>query len=170
MDLNKKTTYFNLKTRINKIMDIDKDIKPSEEKRAEVATMVRDSNLTDAQKAYLYGKNFSSEEKLNVIVKAGIPFNEYLDYASQTIEADKKSNGSTISGSKKKKVISYINSLNLNITQKAILIRSEYSTFRDYNNEIVSYINGLDMSFDEKKTILEELDMTVKADGTVSWK
>ena len=170
MNLNTKTTYFNLKTRISKIMDIDKDIKPSEEKRAEIATMVRDSGLTDEQKAYIYGKNYSSDKTLNMIVKSGIPFNEYLNYASQTIEADKKSNGDSISGSRKKKVISYINSLNLTIPQKAMLIRKEYSSFKEYNNDIVNYVNDLDLSITEKKSILEELDFEVKDNGTVTWK
>lgn len=169
MNLNSKTTYFNLKNRINKIVSADKEVISSEDKRAEVATMVKDSNLTDEQKAYLYGKSYSDDDTLNMVIKSGISFNEYLDYASQTFESDKYSNGKTVSGSKKAKVISYINSLNLSIPQKAILIRKSYPAFREYNNDIVSYVNDLDLSIDEKKTILEELKMTVKSDGTVTW-
>ena len=170
MDLNDKTTYFRTKNKINKIVNLEKEVKSSEEKRREVATLVRATSLTDEQKAYLYGKSYSSDETLNMVIKSEIPFNEYLDYASQTFEADKDSNGKTVSGSKKKKVIEYVNTLNLNIPQKAIIIRKSYTSFREYNNEIVSYVNELNLSIAEKRSILEELDFTVKDDGTVSWK
>jgi hypothetical protein len=100
---------------------------------------------------------------------AGVDINSWLSYKKQEFKADKDSSGNSISGSRKEKVISYINSLNLNIPQKAMLIRQEYSTFDDYNNQIVDYVVGLNISYDEKKKILEGLDMTVGADGYVYW-
>ena len=51
-----------------------------------------------------------------------------------------------------------------------MLIRQEYSTFSEYNNQIVEYVGGLDIPYEDKVTILQELDMTVSADGTVRWK
>jgi len=57
----------------------------------------------------------------------------------------------------------------LSIPQKAMLIRKTYSSFDDYNVEIVDYVSGLDLSYEDKKTILEELDMTLEDDGTVRW-
>ena len=51
-----------------------------------------------------------------------------------------------------------------------MLIRQEYSTFSDYNNQIVEYVSGLDIPYEDKVTILEELDMTVSSDGSVHWK
>ena len=169
MNLRDKSTYFNLKSRISKITDSESEI-PKEEKRSMVATLVRDSDLTDEQKAYIYGKSYSSDETLGMITKSNIPFNEYLNFASQTFEADKDSEGKSISGSRKDKIISYVNSLDLDIPQKAMIIRKEYSSFKAYNNDILEYVNSLDLSFAEKKTILETLDFTVKDDGTVTWK
>ena len=165
MTLSQKDTYFNLKNEISTINNSE-----TENKKSKIATAVMDTNLTDEQKAYVYGKNYSSDETLSMVVNGGIDFNEYLKYAAQTITADKDSNGKSISGSKKAKVISAINSLSLSIPQKAMLIRREYSSFRDYNNDIVQYVSGLDISYSEKVEILKELDMTVSADGTVSWK
>ena len=129
----------------------------------------QDSNLTDEQKAYIYGKNYSSDETLNMVIKSEIPFNEYLDYASQTFESDKDSEGKSISGSRKVKIIDYVNSLNLSVPQKAIIIRKEYSSFREYNNEIIEYVDSLNISFNEKKTVLEELKFTVDEDGSIFW-
>ena len=164
MDLDDKNTYFNLKTEISSIKESD-----TENKKAAIATAIKNTNFTDEQKAYIYGKNYSSDETLDMVLNTGMPFNEYLNYASQEFVADKDSDGKSISGSRKKKVISYINSLNLNVPQKAMLIRKEYSTFDDYNEAIISYVIDLDLTYEEKKAILEEVDMKVSADGRISW-
>lgn len=164
MDLDDKNTYFNLKTEISSIKE-----STTENKKAAIATAIKDTSFTDEQKAYVYGKNYSSDETLDMVLNTGMSFNEYLNYASQEFVADKDSDGKSISGSRKKKVISYINSLNLNIPQKAMLIRKEYSTFDDYNEAIISYVIDLDLTYEEKKAILEEVEMKVSADGRISW-
>ena len=84
--------------------------------------------------------------------------------------ADKDEKGKSVSGSRKKKIVNYINSLDLSIPQKAILIRQEYSNFNDYNNQIVEYVSELNISYEEKVNIIEQLDMTVGSDGRVYWK
>lgn len=164
MNITDKGTYFNLKSEISEIKD-----STTENKKAAIATTIRDTDFTDEQKAYVYGKNYSSDETLDMVLNTGMSFNEYLNYASQEFVADKDSDGKSISGSRKTKVINYINSLNLNIPQKAMLIRKEYSTFDDYNEDIIRYVVDLDLTYDEKKSILESVDMKVSADGTISW-
>ena len=164
MDINDKTTYFNLKTKITQIKNSE-----AEDKKSQIATLVRDTDLTDEQKAYIYGKHYSSDKKLDMITSSNIPFNEYLNYASQTFVADKDSDGDSISGSRRNKIIDYVNSLDLTIPQKAMLIRTEYSTFTEYNNEIVDYVIGLNVDYEEKVKILESLDMTIDEDGYVYW-
>ena len=102
---------------------------------------------------------------------SGVDINTWLDYSSQEFEADYNAKGNAISGSRKKKVISYVNSLDLSIPQKAILIKSTNTfKFNDYNNQIIDYVSNLDMTYDEKVYLLESLDMTVYDDGTVKWK
>ena len=98
-------------------------------------------------------------------------YKTYKEYskAMYDLKADKDENGDSISGSRKNKVISYVNSLDLSIPQKAMLIRSEYSSFDNYNNEIIEYVNNLDLSIEEKKAILEGLDMKITKDGYVKW-
>ena len=85
------------------------------------------------------------------------------------LKADKKADGKTVSGSRKKKVIEYVNSLDLSIPQKAILIRKEYSNFDDYNLQIIDYVDNLDIEYEEKISILESLDMKINSEGYVSW-
>lgn len=85
------------------------------------------------------------------------------------LKSDKDEDGNSISGSRKAKVISYVNGLDLSIPQKAMLIRQTYSSFDDYNDEIVNYVSNLNIDYDTKKTILEALDMKVYADESVGW-
>lgn len=230
MSNEEKNIYFSTK---NEISQITRDTEDSDAKKSEIIDSILSSGMTDEQKAYLYGKHYSSDETLDKVTNSGISFDNYLTYQKDTLYmedteskvkhlynadmddksktvlyetsvlsgfdnedkykdyktakasgidinswlsykkqefvADKDSSGKSISGSRKEKIVSYINSLNLSIPQKAILIRQEYSSFDDYNNQIISYVDDLDISFDEKKTILESLDMEVFDDGTIRW-
>lgn len=101
--------------------------------------------------------------------------NDVVKYKSYSkalsgIESDKDKNGKTISGSRKKKVVEYINGLDLDYGQKIILLKSEYASEDRYNRDIVEYLNDRDdISRSEMETILQELGFTVLADGTVKW-
>ena len=205
----------------------------SDEKKSNIIDTIKNTNLTDEQKAYLYGKHYSSDKTLDKIKESGIDFDDFLTYSKDSLSlettedkakylyesnmtddaktviyetsvlsgfddekkykdykvakavgvdinswlsykkqefvADKDSDGDSIRGSRKDKIISYINSLELNIPQKAAMIRTEYSTFDDYNNDIVNYVNDLDLEYEEKIKVLENLDFTIGKDGYVYW-
>ena len=86
------------------------------------------------------------------------------------IEADKDADGKVISGSRKDKVVEYINKLDLDYGARIILYRMTYTSDDTYNYEIVEYLNSRkDISYQEMVTILEELDMEVDKDGNVTW-
>ena len=105
------------------------------------------------------------------MVNTGISVDDYLVYTTKEFKADYNYKGNAISGSRKNKVVSYVNSLEMSIPQKAILIKSTNTfKFNDYNNDIVSYVSDLDLEYKEKVKLLKDLDMTVTDDGTVKWK
>ena len=86
------------------------------------------------------------------------------------LRADKDSNGKSISGSRKEKVIDYINNLDADYGAKIILFKSEYPADDTYNQEIIDYLNSRDdISYSDMETILKELGFTVTADGDVYW-
>lgn len=96
----------------------------------------------------------------------------YRRYASELydIKADKDENGKSISGSRKEKVIDYINNLDADYGEKIILYKNEYNADDTYNNDIIDYLNSReDISYEEMVTILKKLGFTVSADGNVSW-
>ena len=97
---------------------------------------------------------------------------EYRRYTSDlyNIKADKDEDGKSISGSRKDKVIDYINGLDADYGAKIILLKSEYPSDDTYNYDIIDYLNERDdISRDEMITILRELGFTVYADGTIEW-
>lgn len=106
------------------------------------------------------------------VAKAVGGYDVYKSFASDLydIKADKDSNGKSISGSRKKKVIDYINNLNADYGEKIIMFKSVYTADDTYNNAIIEYLNSReDISYSEMETILKELGFEVSADGSVSW-
>ena len=101
-----------------------------------------------------------------------IPIRRYWDYRQglKGITADKDKDGKNIPGSKKQKVIEYIDSLDVDYEEKLILFKYQYPADDTYNHEILEYLKKrTDITDAEKKVILKELDFTVEKDGTVRW-
>ena len=127
----------------------------------------------DGKRAYSWA--YENPGKYTMSKAISDDFLTYYQYKSDLndLEADKDGNGKSISGSKKKKVISYINDMDLDYGQKIILLRSMYDSADDraaYNADIVEYLNSRnDISYDEMVTILKELGFTVHSDGRVTW-
>lgn len=245
-----KNTYFSIKSDISSIIKEYKDDKSnldedseeykealdslSDDKKIDIIDKIMASGLNNEQKAYLYGKYYSSEDTLEKVTNSGIEFddfltyhkdclsfeeseekaeylynadmsdeaktviyetsvltgfdnedknkgykaakaaginiNAWLSYKKQEFVADKNKDGDSISGSRKRKVIQYVNELDLSIPEKAILIKATNTfKFNEYNNQIIKYVDGLDISYEEKVFILEELDMVVDSNGNITW-
>ena len=108
-------------------------------------------------------------------------YDTYMEYydvlenwqSDNYLSADKDAKGNSISGSRKKKVIEYINGLDLDDGEKIILYRTVYSSKADkkaYNQDIIDYLNQRDdISYQEMKSILEELDFEVDDEGYIKW-
>lgn len=106
------------------------------------------------------------------VSKAVGGYDAYKTYSGDLydIKSDKDKNGDSISGSRKRKVLEYINQLDADYGEKIILYKSEYPGDDRYNAEIVDYLNSRDdISYDEMVTILTELGFRVLEDGTVRW-
>ena len=132
------------------------DDSSAETKRNSIVRFLTASNLSDKEIATLYGKYYSSEEKLNDIITLRIPIKEYIKLDSQEFTTDYK-NGKAVTNSKKSKLINYVNSLNLSIPQKAYLIKSQYSSYDDYNGEIINYINNQNLTKYDKAIMLKNI-------------
>lgn len=104
--------------------------------------------------------------------KAAGGYNLYKAHTSalNDLKADKDENGKSISGSRKEKVINYINSSGLSYGEKLILYKMQYKSDDTYNYEIVEYLNSLpNMSYDDIRKALIEMEFTVDDEGDVRW-
>ena len=72
-----------------------------------------------------------------------------------TLEADKDKNGKTVSGSRKKKVVDFVESLNISAAQKYMIMG--YLGYSNTKGEakVKAYINGLKLSKEEKAKLLK---------------
>lgn len=163
-----KDKYYTIQ---NKISNINKkysdDNKNVAAKRQEITNTIKNTNLSDNAKVQLYKSSYSTDTKIYKAIDCGISADKYLTYASKTFTADKDKNGKSISGSKKTKVISYVNSLDLSAGQKAVLLKME--GYNDYNKQAIQYINGLNISASKKQSIYKDLGFKVNNNGTISW-
>lgn len=180
MLINEKNSYFSVKNTIsdikdgysNALDDASEDEKDSlyAQQKIDVINQIKNANLNDEQKYYLYDKYYSSPEKLEVLKKIHVSADDYLDYASQTFTADKDAFGKTINGSKKAKVFNYINSMNIDFEQKVILAKLEYNTYDEYNYDIIEYLNNDDtITYADMEAILKQLGFEVDSDGNIRW-
>ena len=140
---------------------------------------LKDNNITveqyesfddDTKDAWSWA--YQNPEKFAVSKAISSDVTEYRRYAKDiyNLSADKDEEGKSISGSKKQKVIDYINNLNLDYGAKIVLFKSQYPADNSYNRDIVEYLNSRDdITYSEMVTILRELEFTVLNDGTVQW-
>ena len=156
---------------------------------------ISDLNVTDEQKNIMINNllnrneeidmsnydNYGSYEEFDyysknpekyVVSKAIGEFGQYSQYveALNNIKSDKDENGENIRGSRKDKVVDYINGIDADYGAKIILYKMEYPSDDTYNMDIVEYLNEReDISYEDMETILRYLGFTVDENGTVRW-
>ena len=102
--------------------DIDENGDPiSGTKKAKTIELIGSLNMDSDQKEALYFKAYPNERE--DFETLGIDFDSYYTYSRTmcTLKGDKDSNGKTISGSKKEKVVNLIDSLNISSEAKTQL-------------------------------------------------
>lgn len=124
----------------------------------------------DTKDAYNWAYENPDKYTLSRAVTDDVAVYRQYTKALNDIKADKNAEGKSISGSRKAKVIDYLNGMDADYYTKIILFKMEYNADDTYNREIIEYLNSRnDISFEEEVTILKELGFTVTADGTVRW-
>lgn len=119
-------------------------------------SIIKKSQLGSKSKNTLYlsvmGDDTQKVRDYNVAKGAGIPMDTYFEFvtAQSGLSSDKDSSGKAINGSKKQKVINYINSLKLTKNQKNILF-----SITGYSKDNID--GGLPWDNDSNVTITDEL-------------
>ena len=119
-----------------------------------------------------YNFAYEKPEKYAVAKSVG-GYTAYKDYTSQLYDikgVDNDGDGRSDTGTRKEKVLDWINNLDADYGTRIILFKNEYNADDTYNYDIIEYLNSRqDISYEEEVTILKELGFDVSADGTISW-
>ena len=96
-------------------------------------------------------------------------FAEYASNIAQFKGDDLDGNGEADPGTKKKKIMEYINSLDISDVEKDILMKMSYPYEKTDNNAIIDYLNDRDdLTYDERVNTLRNLGFTVADDGRIT--
>ena len=119
-----------------------------------------------------YDFAYEKPEKYAVAKSVG-GYDAYKGYSSELYDIkgeDKDGDGRSDTGTRKEKVIEWMNNLDADYGTKIILFKNEYNADDTYNYDIIDYLNSrADISYKEMETILKELGFEVSSDGTISW-
>lgn len=131
-------------------------------KKSEIASNILKTDYNNKQKLYLYSKEYSNNN-VEMAQKLNIDADAFIKVESQKFESDKNANGKTVKNSKLNKVYKYVESLpNLSVAEKAILIKSQVSSFDKYNSQIIKYVDSKNISTKEKEKILKDIGFKIK--------
>ena len=162
-----KNNYIKTQKDISNIKKKYKDTDDYVGKKQDIIGDIINTNLNDEAKMSLYQDTYKDKFS-NYATDLGFDADTYLEYKAQDFSADKDRNGKSISGSKKRKVFDYINSMDVPYEQKLILAKSEYNSFNDNNYEIIEYIENTGMDYDERIELYKALGFKVDGDS-ISW-
>lgn len=133
---------------------------------------IDDYAVADDEKKEAWTWAYNNPEKYAVSKAVTDDLFEYRRYTGElyNIKADKDADGKSISGSRKDKVIDYINGMDADYGEKIILFKMEYPADDTYNNDIIDYLNSReDFTYEQIETILKELGFKVSDDGYITW-
>ena len=173
-------TYANYKNTVKQLTNEKRqngELKDTEQlKDKDKIQILLNSKYSDKEKSAIYEEYIlnPNNSTYNVMKSAGINIDEWLKYSKQEFTSDKKDdgtvNGSTVSGSKKKKVYAYIENMNITYSQKLLLKGMQYSLTDSEKSKVDNYIRKLNISNSEKLDILGKIKgFTIYKDNTYSY-
>jgi len=149
------------------------------EKDKEKKQILSDGNYSLTTKAVIYKNTLGKEDELynNVLGKDNVNINEYLKYKLQEFESNKKDDGTkkgkTISGSKKEKVLTYVDNMKITKVQKLAILGTQYKLNREGQQELFHYLDKLPMkSYEERLDVFSKYssNFIIYEDDTMDFK
>lgn len=147
-----------IETCVDKLLSNKNYVNLNDTEKADVINNIVNYSYNIAKKEVLNFELSNEYKKANLYSKV-INIGDYYVIKTQSFTSDKNSKGETIRNSKKNKEIKYVNSLKLSIPQKAILIKMNYSSFDNYDDEIRKYIDSKNLTNKEKQELYKDLKL-----------
>ena len=146
------------------------------DKQTQKVDILANANYSDQTKKAIYINTVGKDDyNYSVLEKTNINITEYLKYKVQDFESDKKDdgtiNGKAVSGSKQKKVVQYLNSMNITGKQRLLLYAiNGYKMTSSQKNMLVKYAQGLRLNQKEAMKLYDKFSgFKVYKNGTIKW-
>lgn len=145
------------------------------DKNTEKMNVLYRAKYDDNTKKEIYKNSIGKDDSVYQLIEdTNINITEYIGYKAQQFVSDKEDDGtitgSSISGSKKKKVYNYIENMNITYSQKLLLKGMQYSLTDSEKNKLANYVRNLNTSNSNKLEIYSKLKgFTVYKDGTFAY-
>ncbi len=165
-------TYLKYKVGLNDAKDgKDKTLKVKEK-----IDVLLNSGFTNNEMRQLYESNILTEKDdlYPALKSSNINMKEYLKYKQQDFSANKKDDGTlkgkSISGTRKKKIYSYVNNMNITYEQRLLILGTQYKLHTSEQTKAATYINNLNISKEEKMDLYSKMKgFKVYKNGRVTW-
>ncbi|MBR6688807.1 MAG: hypothetical protein IKL68_02190 [Clostridia bacterium] len=146
-------------------------------KNADKIQILLDSNYSNKEISGIYANYIKSEKdtEYDIMKVTGIDIEEYLKYKQQEFTSDTTDDGTlsgkTVSKSKQKKVVSYLNSMNIKGNQRLLLYAMQgYALTASQKTQLANYVYRLDLDRDTKLKLYNKFSgFTAYKDGKVTW-
>ena len=162
---NDKTQY----TDEDVIYENDRLVEFTEEKEKSKNTKIMHAETlltggyTEDEILFFWQKEYPDDDSFSYVASVGLKPSAYVDFKAQTFKADVDENGKAITGTKKAKIASYINKMNISETQKLILKMSvtDYTYETDEYQRVIDYVNARPISKKDKLDILGDIGLKI---------
>ena len=139
--------------------------------------IILDSKYSNNEISAIYDNYIksSSDTEYDIMKATGIDIKEYLKYKQQEFTSDKDDDGTlagkTVSKSKQKKVVEYLNSMNIKGNQRLLLYAMQgYTTTSSQKTQLANYVKGLKIDNNTKLKLYDKFSgFTVYKDGTIKY-
>jgi len=176
-------TYADYKNKVS--VATDKKQKETGKEKAQLnqserINILQNSTYTDKEKDIIYQEYINSDDEVYTNLKLlnnnnVSKINEYLNYKTADLKADKKDDGTkdgkSISGSAKNKVINFINNSKFNSIERLYLYGTKYKLNNNQRKILTEHITSLNITPNQRKEIYLKLNGVVEMkDGSIQWK
>lgn len=139
-------------------------------KNKDKISILLDGKYSEKEKLSIYSNYINKEDKkIELVNKLDFPLEEFLKYKQQEFKNDKDENEETISGTKKQKVVNYLNSIydvDLSPEYKQIICKIE--NISSFDKEVANFVtNYPGLTVEEQKELLEIIGFDVDKNGKI---
>lgn len=162
---NDKTTYADKDVvyENGELVEFDTVEYNSQNTKVNHAETLLNGGYTEDEILFFWQKEYPDDDGFSYIASIGLQPSAYVGYKTQVFKADVDENGKSITGTKKEKIMSYINSMNISEPQKLVLKMSvtDYTYSTPEYQRVIDYIVSRPISTKEKIKIFDNLGLKV---------